>query len=243
MDTKTPPTALITGASSGFGESLAQFLLGKGYRIIGTSRRAPADGEISATGLIMVELDVNDNTSVTRLAERLMAAGITPDVLVLNAGIWGCAPIEETSMEMAREQFETNFFGVHRVVQALLPMMRLQTSGHIIFIGSLGAQIAVPFQGFYSASKAALAVYAETLTLELAAFDIDVSLVEPGNYNTGIGVVDLAGAKAQKKRLRTAIRPHAGGDGQSRERWSASGAPGELHLRHYPTPPKKVSEL
>ncbi|MEM9670231.1 MAG: SDR family oxidoreductase [Pseudomonadota bacterium] len=185
-------TVLITGASSGFGESLANSLKEKNYRVIGTSRQASAQGDISSSGLTMAQLDVDDEASVNALRDRLLSQGIIPDIVVLNAGIWGCASIEETTMSMARAQFETNFFGVHRIVRALMPPMRERKSGHFIFIGSLGAQIAVPFQGFYSASKAAIASYADTLAMEAEGFGIDVSLVEPGNYNTGIGVVDLA---------------------------------------------------
>ena len=178
---------LVVGASTGFGAAIAEAFLAQGERVIGTSRLAPRNGAIAATGLTMAQLDVRDEASVAALASRLDGAGIVPDVVVLNAGYGISGAIEDTPVEAAMAQFNTNFFGVHRMVGALLPALRAQGSGRLIVIGSVAAQIPVPFQAFYSASKAAVASYAAALRMEVAAFGVDVTVVEPGDHKTAFG--------------------------------------------------------
>jgi len=93
--------------------------------------------------------------------------------------------IEDTSIEQAQSQFDTNFFGVHRVCQAVIPLFRNQGYGHIINMGSLGGVVSIPYQAFYSASKSALASLSDGLSMELAPFGIKVTRIEPGDYKTG----------------------------------------------------------
>ena len=178
---------LVVGASTGFGAAIAEAFVARGERVIGTSRWAPGEGAIAATGLTLAQLDVCDETSVAALAARLDKAGIVPDVAVLNAGYGISGAIEDTPVEAAMAQFNTNFLGVHRMVRALLPGMRAQGSGRMIVIGSVAARIPVPFQAFYSASKAAVEAYAAALRMEVAAFGIDVTVVEPGDHKTAFG--------------------------------------------------------
>jgi short-subunit dehydrogenase len=109
------------------------------------------------------------------------------DVLVNNAGYVLSSAIEETSLEEAKSQFETNFFGIVRMVNVALPIMRQQRSGQIINISSLAGVIASPFEGFYSASKFAIEGYSEALRHEVRKFNIYVSVVEPGFFRTNIG--------------------------------------------------------
>jgi NAD(P)-dependent dehydrogenase (short-subunit alcohol dehydrogenase family) len=177
-------TAVVTGASSGLGKAIAERLAADGARVIGTSRGAPADGPIADTGLTMAALDVCCDASVQAFADRLAGAGIVPDTLVLNAGFGISGAIEETPAAAALAQIDTNLVGAHRVVRALLPFMRAAGGGRLVFIGSVAGRIALPFQGFYCASKAALASYADALRIELRPFGIRVTLIEPGDHRT-----------------------------------------------------------
>jgi NAD(P)-dependent dehydrogenase (short-subunit alcohol dehydrogenase family) len=175
--------ALVTGASSGIGEACARTLARHGFLVYGTSRRtdfAPADFE----GLVM---DVTSAESVERAVSRLLAQTGRLDVAVNNAG-WALAgAVEETPIEPAREQFETNFFGVLRVLRAVLPPMRAAGAGLVVNVSSIGGLMGLPFQGLYSASKFALEGLTESLRQEVARFGIRVVLIEPGDVRTAIG--------------------------------------------------------
>lgn len=171
---------LITGASSGIGQACARHLARRGYRVFGTSRRPDA----SATGFTMILMDVTDDASVHRGVEEVMRQAGRLDVLVNNAGFGIAGAVEDTSPEEAREQLETNFFGVLRLCRAVLPIMRAQGSGTIVNIGSLAGLIALPFQGLYSASKFALEGLSEALRMEVQPFGIRVVLIEPGDVRT-----------------------------------------------------------
>lgn len=180
-------SVLVVGASTGFGAAIAEAFAAQGDRVIGTSRGAADDGPIAETGLTMARLDVCDDASVAALAARLDAARIVPDLIVLNAGYGISGAVEDTDVAAAMAQFNTNFFGVHRMVRAVLPGLRARGSGRLIVVGSVAGRIAIPFQAFYSASKAAVASYVDALRMETAAFGVDVVLVEPGDHNTAFG--------------------------------------------------------
>ena len=108
------------------------------------------------------------------------------DVLVNNAGYGLAGAIEHTTLEEAMAQFDTNFFGIHRMCQSVLPVMRDQESGLIVNISSIGGLITTPFQGFYCASKYALEAYTESLRMEVKPFGIQVTMIEPGDFKTDI---------------------------------------------------------
>lgn len=180
-----PPIAVVIGASSGIGEAIAAQFVKRGSKVIGTSRNAPRQALTGQSNVEMTQLDVREDTSVEAFSNRLLSAGLIPDIIIINAGIGIAGPIEETTIDQATLQFETNFFGAHRTVRALLPAMRLRGNGRIIFIGSIASKFAVPFQAFYAASKAALDSYAAALRMEVMAFGINVSIVDPGDHNTG----------------------------------------------------------
>ncbi len=133
----------------------------------------------------MVPVDVTSQDSVDRLVDWLAANRIDVDVLINNAGIGIAGSIEDTSTEEAKQLFEANFFGPHRLVHALVPTMRARGHGTIINVGSIGGRITIPFQGFYSASKAAVTAWTEALRIEVAPFGVAVVLVEPGDFATG----------------------------------------------------------
>ena len=172
-------TVLVTGASSGIGQATARLLAERGFTVFGTARKPQG---AQSQGVTMVPLDVRSDESVrTCVAEvgRL-------DVLVNNAGYAVTGAAEETSLEEAKAQFETNFFGIVRMVNAVLPGMRAAGAGKIINLSSLAGNTAIPYSGFYSASKFAVEGYSEALWYEVGPFGISVSLVEPGFVNTPI---------------------------------------------------------
>ncbi len=179
---KPVQVVLITGASSGFGKAFAELLARNGYRVFGTSRRADFS-EVNA--VTMIPMDVNDEESVRAAVDYVCAQAGTIDVLINNAGYGISGAVEDTTVDEARALFETNFFGVHRVCKAVIPIMREQACGHIINVGSIGGVVSIPFQAFYSASKSALASLSDGLGMELKPFGIRVTRIEPGDYKTG----------------------------------------------------------
>ena len=169
-----PQTVLVTGASSGIGQAIAQLLTERAFNVYGTSRKP--------TGKL-IPLDVRSDDSVRACIDRVGPI----DVLVNNAGYSLMGAAEETSLDEAKAQLETNFFGVVRMVKAVLPAMRKAGAGKIITIGSLAGITAIPFGSFYTASKFALEGYMEALWHELRPFGIHVTLIEPGFVSTPIG--------------------------------------------------------
>jgi len=179
----TQKTVLITGASSGFGKAAALLLAKHGFRVFGTSRQA----DRAETGdYEMLTLDVRSDESVQSCVDAVLARAGRIDVLINNAGYELAGALEETTVDEAKEQFETNFFGMVRMTNAVLPVMRKQRKGRIINLGSLAGLVAVPFYGMYSASKYAVEGYTEALRQEVKRFNIEVSLVEPGFFNTNL---------------------------------------------------------
>jgi NAD(P)-dependent dehydrogenase (short-subunit alcohol dehydrogenase family) len=170
---------LVTGASAGIGLSLAGRLHGKGWTVVGASRRGAGSGDWES--LVM---DVDDDRSVTDGVRGMVLEHRRIDAVVACAG-WGLAgSVEQTPVADAKAQLETNFWGTVRVVQAVLPTMRDQGSGRLVLVSSIGGVIGIPFQAFYTASKFALEGYGEALAYEVAPFGIEVSLVQPGNVRT-----------------------------------------------------------
>jgi NAD(P)-dependent dehydrogenase (short-subunit alcohol dehydrogenase family) len=178
------PVVLITGASSGIGKACAEHLAARGFAVFGTQRRPPEGG--GGAAFTTLAMDVDSDESVRQaIAEILKTAGRL-DAVINNAGYAVMGSVEDTSIEEARAQLETNFFGVLRVCHAVLPIMRRQKSGHIVHISSLAGILGMPFSGIYSASKFALEGMTETLRLETRHLGIQVSLVEPGDFDTGL---------------------------------------------------------
>ena len=170
---------LITGASAGIGQACAERLHRQGWKVFGASRRGTSPG--GGTPMVM---DVDSDASVASGFEALLGEQDRLDAVVACAG-WGLAgPAEQTPIAEARDQMETNFWGAVRVVQHALPVMRRQRRGRIILISSIGGILGIPFQSFYTASKFAMEGYGEALAYEVAPFNIDVTLVEPGNVRT-----------------------------------------------------------
>jgi len=180
-------TVLLTGASSGIGATTAALLARRGLRVYGTSRRPPEGGRPDrpdARGIRWLALDVRDDASVSAALDSFHAHETHLDGLVCNAGVGIFGSVEETTIEAAQRQFETNYFGVLRMLRAALPGMRKRGFGRVVLIGSLSGRAPIPFQSHYSSTKAAVDALAGALRNEVSAHGIEVTLVEPGDVNT-----------------------------------------------------------
>lgn len=221
-----PLVILVTGASSGIGRAIVDRLSREGYTVIGTSRRAsgfPADGD--REGVPMIPLDVTDPSSVETAVSYVHRQYGRIDVLVNNAGFGVAGSVEDTSPEEAFAQFDTNFFGVHRMIRAVLPIMRAQQKGLIVTVSSVAAILTVPYQGMYSASKHALEALMEALRIECRPFGVKGVLVEPGDTKTGFTGsrvycrdthADSPYCEAFKRAMETIERSELGGTGPFR---------------------------
>lgn len=183
-------TILITGASSGFGQMLANDLHQKGFNVIGTSREPQKyQGKFPFK---LLQLDIDDDNSINSFAENLFSQIKQLDVLVNNAGFLVTGLAEETPIDLARKQLETNFWGTVKVTNAILPLFRKQKFGQIVTVSSIVGLIGPPNLSYYSASKHAVEGYFKALRVELNQFNIKVSVVEPLWFKTNIGNNALA---------------------------------------------------
>ena len=172
----------ITGASSGIGKSVATYLTNRNYKVYGTSRNIQ---NIDAP-FTMITLDVTKEETIKAAIEKVIEKEGKIDVLINNAGKGITGPIEDTPTSEIRDNFETNFFGVINVIKQVLPHMRAQQRGLIINTTSIAGYMGLPFRGIYSASKGALELVTESLSMEVKAFGINVVNVAPGDFATNI---------------------------------------------------------
>jgi NAD(P)-dependent dehydrogenase (short-subunit alcohol dehydrogenase family) len=177
--------ALVTGVSSGIGWATAALLSERGFRVFGTMRR-PNQTNGALRNVELIALDVRENESVRSCLQRVLDQAGRIDALVNNAGYTLIGALEETSLQEAKEVFETNFFGVLQMSQAALPKMREQGYGRIVNVGSVAGFLPMPYQGIYAASKHALEGYSESLDHEVRQFGVRVSVIEPGFVRTNI---------------------------------------------------------
>ena len=204
---------LVTGVSSGIGRETAQLLAERGARVFGTVRDFRRNGDLPDVEL--VHTDVTDDASVQDGVKSVLEKAGKIDILINNAGYGLTGALEETSVEEAQQQFDTNFFGVLRVTQAVLPTMRQRRSGRIVNISSALGFLPAPFNGIYGASKYALEGYTETLDHEVRIFGIRAVLVEPVFTKTDIDKKKkfaqhaIDAYAAQKERMENAIQQRA----------------------------------
>ena len=171
---------LLTGGTSGIGLHTAKTLAAKGCRVYELSRRA--DG---ADGARHIQTDVTDETQVERAVQEILDREGRIDVVINNAGYGISGAVEYTDTEEAKRQFDVNFFGMVRVNRAVLPILHRQGGGRIINMSSVAAPIAIPFQTYYSASKAAIRAYSMALKSEVRPYGIEVCCIMPGDIATG----------------------------------------------------------
>ncbi len=174
-------TAIVTGASAGIGKITAATLAREGYRVFGTSRSVKTDGP---AGVEMVACDVTDQNSVDKLVAHVLAKTGQIDLVVNNAGLGLVGAAEESSIQQSQALFDVNFFGVMRVVNAVLPSMRQRGSGRIINLSSALGLIPAPYLAHYAATKHAVEGYSQSLDHELREFGIRVLLIEPAYTRT-----------------------------------------------------------
>lgn len=205
--------ALVTGASSGIGQSIAELLAQSGYTVYGTSRKGNATEQRNYK---MIALDVNSDESTQAAINTVIKAEGRIDVVVNNAGFGvEAGGAEESSIAQMQQVFATNFFGVVRVIQAVLPVMRQQKQGRIINIGSMLGLLPAPYMATYSATKHAIEGYSESLDHELRTRGIRVSVIEPAytktNFEANAPALDskieeyALARKALAKLMKTAI--------------------------------------
>lgn len=173
---------LITGASSGLGETIANHLTDKGYIVYGTSRKIEQQTKKFRT----LNMDVTSVESISNGIQKIVSEQGRIDVLVNNAGLGIASPVETVSLEDVQRVMDTNVIGIIRTTQAVLPTMRQQKNGLIINISSIAAEAGLPYRGVYSASKAAADRITEAMRLELSPFGVQVCSVQPGGVKTDI---------------------------------------------------------
>ena len=190
--------AIVTGSSSGIGYETALVLARNGFRTYATMRnleKAKAISDISKSeklALHTIKLDVTDEKSVNEAIKTIKSDAGRIDVLVNNAGYGLTGSLEDLSMSEIKAQYETNVFGLIRVTQAVLPIMREQKSGIIVNISSIGGKMAIPLQSPYHGTKFAVEGLSESIAYELEPFGIKIVIIEPGaiktNFDTGMVV-------------------------------------------------------
>lgn len=181
--------ALITGASSGIGESAAIQLKNNGFKVYGAARRVDKMKSLEEKGISTVALDITDEKSIEQCVNSIYEKEGRIDILVNNAGYGSYGAIEDVPMEEARRQFDVNIFGLARLTQMVLPKMRENNYGKIVNISSMGGKVFTPFGGWYHATKHALEGWSDCLRLEAKPFGIDVVVVEPGGIKTPWGEI------------------------------------------------------
>ncbi|MGK4567870.1 SDR family oxidoreductase [Flavobacterium sp. 3HN19-14] len=195
---------LITGASSGIGKAIGEFLHHKGYTVYGTSRNPE---KVFNSVFPLLALDVRSTESITTCIAKVISISGRIDVVVNNAGVGIIGPLEEIPTSEIRNNFETNLFGPIEVMKAILPQMRSQKSGLIINITSIAGYMGLPYRAVYSASKGALEYVTEALRMEVKPFNIEITNVAPGEFATNIAAsryhVPLSPASAYSNYAKT----------------------------------------
>jgi short-subunit dehydrogenase len=182
--------AIITGSSSGIGHATALLLARNRFHTYATMRNIKNSGDILEIAnrerlpLQVIQLDVNDDTSIKNSIEKVISERERIDVLVNNAGYGLVGAFEDLSIEEIKSQFETNFFGVIRLTQQVLPIMRKQKSGTIVNVSSGAGRIGFPGMSAYVSSKFALEGLSESMSYELEPFGIKIVIIEPGVIRT-----------------------------------------------------------
>lgn len=175
---------LITGCSTGIGRATADLLLKAGYTVYATARRPETLAELAVAGAQTLALDVTSEESMAAAVGEVERAHGAVGTLINNAGYGEYGPIEEADLDAVRRMFETNVFGLARMIQLVLPGMRTAGGGLIVNIGSMGGRIAFPIGGYYHATKYAVEGITDALRNEVREFGIDVTLIEPGPIRT-----------------------------------------------------------
>ncbi len=211
-----PKTVLITGASTGIGKSTAQFFQKQGWNVIATMRN-PDDGKElqSLERVLVTALDVTNSNSIQQAVKAGLQQFQSIDVLVNNAGFGAYGPLEATSMETIRRQFDTNVIGLLETTKAVLPHFRAQHAGVIVNISSIGGKVTFPLGTLYHGTKFAVEGISESLSYEMQTIGVKVKIVEPGAIKTDFATrsfafsndESMAEYQATVKGVMTAVEP------------------------------------
>ena len=181
MNEKNSPVAIVTGATAGIGLATANLLKKEGHTVYGTSRRPQSESE---NGIAMLACDVTRDESVSSVIKEVLRRSGRIDLLVNNAGFGLIAGAEESSIEQAKSVFDVNVFGVMRMTNHVLPIMRRQGNGRVINISSVVGFLPAPYYAIYGATKHAIEGYSQTLDHEVRGFGIRVISIEPAFTRT-----------------------------------------------------------
>jgi len=187
MEGSISKAVLITGCSTGIGRATAEHLAARGWNVYATARKLDSISDLAQRGCKVMALDVCDDNSMRAAVEAIEKAEGAIGVLINNAGYGQEGPVEEVPMEQVRRQFETNVFGLTRLMQLVLPGMRRQRWGKIVNLSSMGGKLTFPGGGFYHATKHAVEALSDALRFEVRAFGVDVIIIEPGPIKTSFG--------------------------------------------------------
>ena len=177
----------ITGASRGFGRVWAEAALKRGDKVVATARHPGTLHDLAEAfgdAVLVLQLDVTDRDAVFEAVAQAHGHFKRLDVVLCNAGYGYMGAIEELEHEQVKANFETNVFGTLSVVQAALPILRAQGSGHVLTVSSIGGVVGFPTGGSYTASKFVIEAMSEALAGEVAPFGIKVTILEPGHFST-----------------------------------------------------------
>jgi NAD(P)-dependent dehydrogenase (short-subunit alcohol dehydrogenase family) len=178
---------LITGCSTGIGRATAEHLASKGWNVYATARNPESIQDLKTAGCKTLALDVCDESSMQEAVAAVERAEGAVGVLINNAGYSQSGAVESVPLDQVRRQFETNVFGLVRMIQLVLPGMRRQGWGKIVNISSMGGKLTFPGGGFYHGTKHAVEAISDALRWEVRGFGIDVVVIEPGLIKTHFG--------------------------------------------------------
>jgi NADP-dependent 3-hydroxy acid dehydrogenase YdfG len=187
---------LITGCSTGIGRATAEHLAASGWNVYATARKLESIEDLKGKGCKLLDLDVCDERSMQAGVEAVTSAEGAVGVLVNNAGYSQSGAVESVPLDQVRRQFETNVFGLVRMIQLVLPGMRRQHWGKIVNISSMGGKLTFPGGGFYHATKHAVEAISDALRFEVRGFGVDVIVIEPGLIRTRFGETAVTSMKS-----------------------------------------------
>ncbi|WP_028562350.1 oxidoreductase [Paenibacillus pinihumi] len=211
---------VITGCSTGFGRELAKATIQAGYNVVVTARNLNAIADLvsgNTDNVLAMELDVTRPEQIEKTVKAAIEKFGQIDVLVNNAGIGYFSSIEEAVEEEVRKMFEINFWGLANMTSAVLPYMRNKRSGHIINISSIGGLVSFPGVGYYNGTKYAVEGISESLSKEVASFNIHVTVIEPSNFRTDWSGRSAARTQSAFKEYNELISPFVNGETHGNE--------------------------
>lgn len=186
---KSPQVILITGASSGIGFDTARMLAEQGHKVYAAARRTELMEPLHQYGVNILKMDVTDEASMRQGVQHIVEAEGRIDTLINNAGYGYFGAVENVTMDEARRQLEVNVFGLARLCQMVLPMMRERGSGRIINTASVAGKAVLYFGAWYNVSKFAVEAFSDALRMEMKPFGVDVVMIEPGGIKTEWGII------------------------------------------------------